>query len=100
MLNRSALDFRGERLRDRVKAILFALGALVVLAGAANAQLSNLTQAPVPLGGSDTRGLPYRAALPPMFGTNLFRTGPLTSFGVMPGSATIATSGGAPILRA
>ena len=79
-----------------MKAILFALGALVVLAGAANAQLSNLTQAPVPLGGSDTRGLPNRAALPPMFGANLFRTGPLTSFGVMPGSATIATSGGAP----
>ena len=68
----------------------------MVLAGAANAQLSNLTQAPVPLGGSDTRGLPNRAALPPMFGANLFRTGPLTSFGVMPGSATIATSGGRP----
>lgn len=79
-----------------MKPILIALGALVVLAAAANAQLSNLTQAPVPLGGSDTRGLPNRAALPPMFGSNLFRTGPLTSFGTTPATAIVTPSSGGP----
>ena len=47
----------------------------VTAASAAVAQTSIETQAPVPIGGADTRSLPSRSTLPPMFGANLFQRG-------------------------
>lgn len=74
--------------------ILLALAALVWLTVPAGAQLSNITQAQVPLGGADTRGLPSRAQLPPMFGANLFHAGPAIGFTIT--QSTISSTGGAP----
>ncbi len=76
-----------------MKRILLALGALFLLTTAAYAQLNNITQEAVPLGGNDTRSLPNRALLPPMFGASLFRTGPPTAFGVTPGTPTSMSAG-------
>jgi protein involved in polysaccharide export with SLBB domain len=61
-------------------------------AAAALAQTTLETQAPVPLGGSDTRGLPDRAGLPPMFGASLF-TGPALT--THPGGTAPSTAGAA-----
>jgi protein involved in polysaccharide export with SLBB domain len=68
-----------------MRPILLAIGALLLLSTAAHAQLNNIAQPAVPLGGSDTRSLPNRMLLPPMFGANLFRIGPQTTAGPLPG---------------
>jgi protein involved in polysaccharide export with SLBB domain len=52
------------------------------------------TQTQVPIGGADTRSLPNRSQLPPMFGANLFRAGvQVTAAGsagpTMPGAAAL-----------
>ncbi len=79
-----------------MRSIPLALGTLFLLTTAAQAQLSNITQPSVPLGGTDTRSLPNRALLPPMFGANLFHIGPPTIFGVTSGAATTTTAAGMP----
>jgi protein involved in polysaccharide export with SLBB domain len=79
-----------------MRRILLALGAFALLTTSAYAQLSNLTQPSVPLGGNDTRSLPNRALLPPMFGANLFHAGPPTAFEVTPGAAAVTTTRGRP----
>lgn len=73
-----------------MRRILLAIGALLLLTTATRAQLNNITQPAVPLGGSDTRSLPNRMLLPPMFGANLFRAGPQTTVfpGGLPGTTT------------
>ncbi len=63
----------------------------VMTASAAVAQTSIETQAPVPIGGADTRSLPSRSTLPPMFGANLFQRGLGTTV-QFAGSAPTATT--------
>ena len=82
-----------------MRTLLAAASALFVLAGSALAQNALETQAPVPLGGNDTRSLPARESLPPMFGSNLFtrfppgqRGGPQPTAGV---NVTPSPRGGA-----
>ena len=63
-----------------IASVLSVLWAMPVLA-----QNLQETQTPVPLGGADTRSLPPRPQLPPVFGTNLFSG---------PGAALQATPAG------
>lgn len=66
--------------------------ALMLFGAPVSAQNVLETQAPVPLGGTDTRSLPNRDNLPPMFGANLFVT-PTTIQGrtaVPPGAGAAA----------
>jgi protein involved in polysaccharide export with SLBB domain len=55
-----------------MRRLLIASAGLLLWATPALAQNALETQAPVPLGGTDTRSLPDRKQLPPMFGWNLF----------------------------
>ncbi|HEY1299352.1 MAG TPA: polysaccharide biosynthesis/export family protein [Stellaceae bacterium] len=75
---------------------LFLLALLISALAAAPslAQTATETQAPVPIGGADTRSLPDRSQLPPMFGANLFRPGnPSVQFtGSSPAVATMPSS--------
>jgi protein involved in polysaccharide export with SLBB domain len=73
-----------------MRQLLLALGASLVLATLAHAQETNITQQAIPLGGADTRSLPSRTLLPPMFGANLFRVGPQTSLGLLGTAPTTA----------
>ncbi|MFZ3237705.1 MAG: hypothetical protein WA184_20360, partial [Stellaceae bacterium] len=76
-----------------MRRILLAIGALLLLTTATHAQLNNIAQPAVPLGGGDTRSLPNRMLLPPMFGANLFRVGPQTTAGLFPGGVAGTTTG-------
>lgn len=76
-----------------MRRILLAIGALLLLTTATHAQLNNIAQPAVPLGGGDTRSLPNRMLLPPMFGANLFRVGPQTTAGPFPGGVAGTTTG-------
>jgi protein involved in polysaccharide export with SLBB domain len=69
-----------------MRRVLLVLGAVLLLTVPAVAQLSNLTQQAVPLGGTDMRSLPSRASLPPLFGANLFTAGPRTTVGTIIGA--------------
>ncbi len=53
------------------------------------AQTVQDTQAPVPIGGTDTRTLPNRSQLPPMFGASLFSGPGVTA---QPGSTALPTT--------
>src|SRR5437764_14234103 len=55
-----------------MRRLVVAAAALALWAAPAPAQNLLETQAPVPLGGTDTRSLPNRETLPPMFGANIF----------------------------
>jgi hypothetical protein len=59
-----------------IASVASALWAMPVLA-----QNLQETQTPVPIGGADTRSLPSRSQLPPMFGANLF-SGPAAALQV------------------
>ncbi len=74
-----------------MRRVLIALVASALWAASAAAQNIQELQAPVPIGGSDTRALPDRSQLPPMFGANLFTN--LSSISVQPGGAGSATNG-------
>src|ERR1700687_806579 len=63
---------RGEDRGQDMRRLLIASAALLLWVAPALAQNALETQAPVPLGGTDTRSLPDRTQLPPMFGWNLF----------------------------
>lgn len=61
--------------RAAMRRLLLVLATFLSWTAAVSAQTVQDTQAPVPIGGSDTRALPSRSQLPPMFGASLF-TGP------------------------
>ncbi len=72
----------------------FAFALLIWLATTAfgGAQTAIESQPQVPIGGSDTRGLPSKAQLPPMFGADLFNAPVnLRLLGVTPPVGTAAT---------
>jgi protein involved in polysaccharide export with SLBB domain len=72
-----------------MKRLLISCAALILWAIPALAQNALETQATVPLGGADTRSLPDRGQLPPMFGANLFtRLSAPSGTGASSGSAT------------
>ncbi|HVB17742.1 MAG TPA: polysaccharide biosynthesis/export family protein [Stellaceae bacterium] len=77
-----------------MKQWLIATAVLALWAAPVLAQNLQDTQAPVPIGGSDTRGLPSRALLPPMFGASLF-TG--ANISVQSGTPAAAPGGAASI---
>lgn len=74
-------------------AAMLSLVAMLMLSGTASAQNALETQAPVPIGGTDTRALPTPDTLPPMFGANLF-TGPNFTMQTTPGTSPQATGSG------
>lgn len=73
-----------------MRRLLVAAAALLLWVSPIAAQNVQETQAPVPLGGNDTRSLPSPNNLPPMFGANLF-----THKASFAGSGVIAPGGGA-----
>ncbi len=82
-----------------MRRLLVAAAALALWAAPAVAQNLQETQAPVPLGGSDTRSLPSPGQLPPMFGANLFSRAASFGRGLTvspgPGSPSAASGQGA-----
>ncbi len=79
-----------------MRRMLLVLGATLALMAPAQAQSTLETQPAVPIGGADLRSLPNRSRLPPMFGANLFRSGPQTGIrlqGTTPATGQIGGAG-------
>lgn len=72
-----------------MRRLLVVLVAFLSWTAAGLAQTVQDTQAPVPIGGTDTRTLPSRSLLPPMFGASLF-SGP--GVAVQPGATAQPTT--------
>lgn len=80
-----------------MKRLLVAAATLMLWVSPLAAQNAQETQAPVPLGGNDTRSLPSPTRLPPMFGANLFSRAPAFSNSgiVAPASGAVSVTPGA-----